>query len=438
MFHFRTKAFLQILTLISSFIFIFSPLTQGFAQDVHTGNENGIITLEPQEIPPHAVSEEAYNITIPRIEMFGREDCKHCQDEKAFLQELSKSQEFIFVYHDIQNFNIYDEFQHVTDSFKIMKATPLTLIGNTLFSGFSDANTTGKAMEETLKNSKEFYRFQDVAQNQSKFTVYGNSGAVCDDTGCSLEDIHPLANVHVPFVGNMDLRPYSLPVLAGILGLIDGFNPCAMWVLVMLLIALLQLGDKTKMIFAAGTFILAETVMYTLILSVWLTTWNFIGFERYVTPIVGVIAVGAGLFFLYEGIFSDGTCKVTNVQQRKKISERIKELAQSPFSWGFFVSMLFLAFSVNIIEFACSIGIPQTFTQIIHLSNINLLQEIGLIALYILFYMIDDFVVFGLALWSVEKIGITHKYARTSNVIGGTLMLILGLLLLVKPELLAL
>ncbi|MBI2050388.1 MAG: hypothetical protein HYT31_01105 [Parcubacteria group bacterium] len=93
---------------------------------------------------------------------------------------------------------------------------------------------------------------------------------------------------------------------------------------------------------------------------------------------------------------------------------------------------------MNIFEFACSIGIPQTFTKILDLANLSWAAKQLYNAIYILGYMLDDFIVFGIALYSFEKIGVTQKYSRISHLIGGLLMAALGLILLLKPSLLVL
>jgi hypothetical protein len=50
----------------------------------------------------------------------------------------------------------------------------------------------------------------------------------------------------IPFFGQQDARNYSLPVLAVILGLMDGFNPCAMWVLVYLISLIMSLNKSQR------------------------------------------------------------------------------------------------------------------------------------------------------------------------------------------------
>ena len=52
------------------------------------------------------------------------------------------------------------------------------------------------------------------------------------------------------------------------------------------------------------------------------------------------------------------------------------------------------------------------------------------------FFIREDFIVFGVAFYSFEKLGAMNKYAKYSNFIGGILMLIIGGLMILKPELL--
>ena len=373
------------------------------------------------------------------VNVFVREGCSHCADEEEFLAELQKTRDdFEVFYHDIGEEIHYGHFDTLTNLESMPKATPITLVGNTIIQGFGSAESTGVRIIEILdasrgKNTLDFPEFILAGGSGKVETV---EGGICEDTGEVCELPAEKLLIDIPFFGVLDVAKYSLPTISIVLGFVDGFNPCAMWVLVTFLIVLLQIGDRRKMFQIAGLFIFAEAVMYYLILNVWFTTWDFVGFDRFVTPIVGIVAIGGAIFFLYEGIFTDGTCKVTNVEQRAKIHSKIKTLVAQPLTWITAGGVLLLAFSVNIIEFACSIGIPQAFTKILQINPLSLLGEQALMLLYTLFYMVDDFIVFAIALAGVEKLGVTHKYSRISNVVGGILMLILGGLLLFAPELL--
>lgn len=371
------------------------------------------------------------------VEVFEREDCQHCRDLKLFLSALQPKADpaFEVVYHDIRTEDGARAFEALTEKAHLSKATPIVLIGTRVIQGFDTPETTGTILLERIRG--------EVGQPYVGLDRYlaletGTTGEVttgtCDETeGCTLPAEEPLL-VRVPFLGVLDVSRYSLPTLAAVLGLIDGFNPCAMWVLVTFVLVLVQLRSRERLLAVAGLFIVAETVMYYLILNVWFTTWDFVGLDRFVTPLVGLLSIGGAGFFLYEWYASDGTCKVVNLEERAKLSGRIKRLATEPFTWLTALGVITLAFSVNIIEFACSIGIPQAFTKILEMNALSWVGTQSLMLIYIIGYMVDDFLVFGLALWGAEKLHLTSRYSRWSNLIGGLLMLLLGLMLLFAPE----
>ena len=373
------------------------------------------------------------------VEVLGRPDCAHCDAEKAFLSDLSgKRSDFEVRFYDIEGSSGRGLFDRVTESEKLSKSTPITIVGTTIVQGFDKPETTGKRIETLVDENlgKKNYGFDGLLLAGGSSGVEKTIGGTCEDGAvCRTPGGEPFL-VSVPFFGTVDVAKYSLPALASVLGFVDGFNPCAMWVLVTFLLVLVQLGDRRKVWTVAGLFILAEAVMYYLILNVWFGTWDFVGLDRIVTPVVGLIAIGGGFFFLYEWLYSGGTCVVVDVKKRAKISGQIRKLATEPFTWITASGIVALALSVNVIEFACSIGIPQAFTKIIEMNHLGFLQTQGLMAIYIFFYMVDDLVVFAFALWGAGKLQQTNVYVRWCNLFGGILMVILGLLLLLKPEIL--
>lgn len=372
------------------------------------------------------------------VEVFVRPDCKHCHVEKEFFVELKlRRDDFTVRFHDISEDEHYQHWLALSELEKLPKVTPITLVGNKVIQGFDSAVTTGKRIEDLIDKSigKDTMNFEEFIASGGSGEVEAVANGVCDEeTGICTTEYEPIL-VTIPLIGTViDVKQYSLPSLSVILGFIDGFNPCAMWVLVTFIIVLMEVGSRRKMWQIAGLFILAETIMYYLILNVWLYTWDFVGLDSIITPIVGLVSIGGGIFFLYEWRTSDGTCKVTNLKQRQTITQRIRDLINADLTLMTVVGILMLAFSVNIIEFACSIGIPQTFTKILDISALDMISRQFYMFLYILFYMVDDIIVFGIAIYSMEKIGLTTKYSKISNFVGGILMILLGSILLFRPD----
>ena len=372
------------------------------------------------------------------IEVFVRADCIHCNAEKAFLAELkTQRNDLTIIFHDIADNAGRTLFDQVTAKANLPKATPITYVNGDIVQGFGTPETTGKYILGLLERAqgKPVFSLADyLASDAPKEEVRRDEG--CDETGatpCTVGDTGEYL-VNVPFMGAVDMKQFSIPAIAAILGFVDGFNPCAMWVLVTFLLVLMQIGDRRKVWQIAGLFIAAETVMYYLILNVWYTAWDFIGLDQIITPLVGLVAVGAGCYFLYEGYKSDGTCQVTSSEQKRKTSLRISDIASRPFTIVSAIAVIGLALSVNVIEFACSIGIPQTFTKILDLNNLDVVGRQAMMLIYILMYMVDDFIVFGLALWGAQYLNLTTKYSKWCNLLGGALMLLLGSLLIFAPQ----
>lgn len=383
-----------------------------------------------------------------KIEYFGRKDCKNCANLEKFLKELStKRDDFEYVEHKIDESKeekvFFDE---TTSKLKLVKGTPIIYINGHIIQGFNTADTTGKEIENLINSGKtkdKILTLKEYVESGQTGNVSSN-GAVCTgDTVCEVPGLTKGAEnqvlVNIPIINKtVDLTNYSLFTMSLILGTIDGFNPCAMWVLVLFLTALIAVGNKVKMFRVAGLFILAEAVMYFFILNAWIYAWDFVGLDKWVTPLVGIVGIIGGIFFIRNYLKKEDTleCEVTDFEQRAKISKKIKDIANKPFTLLTALAIIGLALSVNVIEFACSVGIPQTYTKILQINEVPFWTRQFYTFIYIIGYMVDDIIVFGFALMSINKLQLTTKYSKWVNLFGGILMIILGLIMLFKPSLL--
>ena len=98
------------------------------------------------------------------------------------------------------------------------------------------------------------------------------------------------------------------------------------------------------------------------------------------------------------------------------------------------VGIVLLAAAVNLVELVCSAGLPAVYTQVLILSGLPAWQYYVYLLLYIIFFMLDDLFVFFIAMSTLKMAFISAKYTRYSNAIGGILMLIIGILLIFRPD----
>jgi len=283
---------------------------------------------------------------------------------------------------------------------------PITIFGNQVFGGWESEETTGKAIEEALQQCL--------------------SGECPPPAG-----EEPRNTIVLPLIGEIVLADYSLPALAVILGLVDGFNPCAMWVLVYLISLVATLKERKRIWLIVGSFVLASGILYFLFMTAWLNLFLFIGYIKAVTIVIGLVALGGGILQVREVIETKGAivCEVTDEESRKKTMGKVQEIVSSPLTWGILVGIIALAFTVNMVEFVCSAAIPAVFTRVLSLASLTTFQHYGYILLYVLFFMLDDLVIFGTAAFAFTS-SLGNRYAKYSRPVGAAIMIILGLFLL--------
>lgn len=371
------------------------------------------------------------------VYMFGRDDCGFCRAQKDFLEREGIPYTYLNIVTDETAKAQYDA---VAAKHNLTKVTPITVVGERVFLGFNSPLTTGADIRQAVTMAAR-RDITTVADHLERAPVQSVSfGGGCSDIGCTEATASYVFDL--PLLGVVDLKSFSLFTLSLLLGTIDGFNPCAMWVLITFLMLLAQAGSRQKMLFLAGLFIVVEAIMYNLILNVWYKTWDFVALDELVTPLVGILALGGGGFFLYRWHKSSATvlvCDITDIDSQAKTVGKLKALIAQPLTLTTIAAIVMIAFSVNVIEFACSIGIPQAYTKILDLNLLTFVERQWYMLVYTFGYMIDDFVVFGLAIWGFTRLE-AHgaKYAQLSLLIGGVLMVLLGLLLVISPEALVL
>lgn len=383
---------------------------------------------------------------VATIYFFGRDDCGVCAKQKVYFAEMADSEGWQYEYLNIlEDERAAELFEVVTTKHDLAKITPLTVIGETVIQGFNGPETTGERIRTAIEESKtsDIATIEDHIARAPAQSV--EQGAGCDENGEECGTVAPKSAefmFNLPLLGVVDLKSFSLFSLSAILGVIDGFNPCAMWVLITFLVLLSQAGGRRKMVVLAGVFVLAEAIMYNLILNVWYKTWDFIALDQIVTPLVGFLALGGGVFFLHRWRKNKDAalvCDISSIEEQSRTIDKFKAIVNQPLTIGTFGAIILIAFSVNIIEFACSIGIPQAYTKILDLNMLSFIERQWYILVYTVGYMVDDFIVFGLAIWGFSKLEAHgHKYAQLSLLVGGVLMILLGVILVTNPSLLVL
>ena len=242
--------------------------------------------------------------------------------------------------------------------------------------------------------------------------------------------------VDVAFFGKVNLKKISLMSAAVIIGLIDGFNPCAMWILLFLISILIGMKDRKRMWIIGLTFLITSALVYMLIMLSWINIAVKMTSIIWLRNIIAIIAVIGGVLNIYNFIrtFKDNGCNVVDEKKRKKIFSKIRILKKKKSLILALFGVIGLAISVNLVELACSAGLPIVFSELLVINHVSGFMKLFYTLIYIVFFLIDDLIVFFIAMFTMKITGLSSKYNKYSHLLGGLIMFIVGLLLFLKPE----
>lgn len=394
---------------------------------------------------------------VINIHLFYGNGCPHCAAEEEFLSDYLKDRPDVKLYkyeiwYDSHNQELLSKVQKEMGTTN-KNGVPFTVIGKKTIVGYADGVT-----DEQIKDAINYYLNNDyrdyageitgkVKKTEVKEDTIKDESKTEDKTENKIEKADDTKdsdqtdeNVTVPVLGKINAKKVSLPILAVVLGFVDGFNPCAMWILIFLITMLFNMKDRKKMWILGLTFILTSGIVYLMFMLAWLNLATFISKIAFIRLLIAVIALVVGLINVYKYIDSlkkkDEGCDVVDKKDRKKIMEKIISITHEKKFIIALLGIMVLAASVNIIELMCSIGIPLLFTQILAMNNLSTFSYMIYMFIYIFFFLIDDIVIFVISMVTLKVTGLSTKYTKYSHLIGGIIMLIIGLLLIIKPELL--
>jgi hypothetical protein len=230
-------------------------------------------------------------------------------------------------------------------------------------------------------------------------------------------------------LANFDLQGVSLPLITLIIALVDGFNPCAMSILLFLISILLEIKESWKRWYLGSVFILTSAFSYFLFLTSWLKINEFVGLIPATRALIAIAAFIVGAWTLnkwWEERNQDAGCKVSEQEQSKKMFSKVKQaLGQKSLLFAT-IGIAALAFSVNLFELLCSAALPATYTNILAGSNLNDISKIGYLIFYVAIFMLDDLAIFTITMLTLQSTGITNKYNSWVKLISGIIMLLLS------------
>lgn len=361
-----------------------------------------MLLLIPEAVPA--------GVFHPEIDVYVRTGCPHCETAKVFLNELRAERPLVSI-------RIYDiaEDPAALRRLKSLAAiqgmtqlgVPAFVIDGELIVGFQSNDTTGNEIRERLDRQDPRGARSSVAQGRFQ----------------------------APWLGEVRVSDLGLPLFTVILGLLDGFNPCAMWVLLFLLSLLVNLHDRRKMALLAGVFVMVSGLVYFAFMAAWLSVFLVVGISRTLQVSLGAVALLVGVvnlkdfFALHQGV----SFSIPEFA-KPAFYARVRRILHAEDLVGALAGIVILAVLVNLIELLCTAGFPALYTQILSLRQMPPWEYYAYLGLYNLAYILDDSLMVTIAVITLSHTKLQDRAGRWLKLVSGVVMAAMGAVLLVYPS----
>jgi len=354
---------------------------------------------------PHCREAMTFLTAISKL----RSDCEKCEEAVECLEkEMAQGPGLVIRTYEVKknpaNMKLFREFLASYNT--TLQGVPTIFIGNKFYVGYRKGVSCKMMAEEIAR------------QLRGEGYIFGK-------------------NIDVPFIGEVDINTVSLLQFTLVLGLLDGFNPCAMWVLMFLLGLLVYSRSRRRILLIGVVFVTASGLVYFAFMAAWLNLFRVIGMSSIIIKVLAVVAVLMGLINLKDVFFfKRGISLMIPEGAKPSLYKRTRAILHERQTVFAVIGTIILAIFVNFIELACTVGLPAIFTKILVERNVSITYKYLYLAGYNIAYIVPLLLIVLLFAITLGRFKMKESHARILKLISGALMLALGLMLLLKPGLL--
>lgn len=403
------------------------------------------------------------------IYFFWGEGCPHCAKAKPYFEYLALTYPEI----ELKSYEVYYDadgqklFTSMLQKFDIEQfAVPTIFIGPYYLQGYSE-EANGAIEKVVLQCAKEgcidaglglvLVKTQDaptptlsesptpsltpaITTTQTPVAAKIAVPSVTDiDPFTGATSLNDSRELTIPLLGKVSLDSKSTVFSTALIALVDGFNPCSIWVLTMLLALTLHTGSRKK-VFVIGFIFLSVTAgIYALFIVGLFSVLKYASFLGWIRVLVALIALTFALINIKDYFwYKEGVSLTISEAKKPGIFKKLRAVIDASQSFGgLVVATVTLAAGVSMVEFACTAGFPVIWTNILTSQNVNGSAFVLLLLLYMLIYQLDEMVIFFASVATLKTSRMEEKHGRILKLISGMLMLTLSLVMLINPALLS-
>jgi hypothetical protein len=349
------------------------------------------------------------------LHFFWSENCRHCRRARPFVETLPSRHPWLAV-RSLEISRDRDNLERYVAMAGALgheaRSVPAFLFCGALYTGFDNAATTGRFLEDRLVECHERL-------------LGGSAPGESAPTGKTM---------HLPLLGEIDPNRYSLPVLTLVLAGLDSVNPCAFFVLLFLLSLLVHARSRARILFIGGVFVLFSGLIYFVFMAAWLNLFLIVGRVRLVTGIAGTVAVILATLNIKEYfLFGQGPSLSIPEHAKPGLFRRMRDLTSAEHLLPMVIGTVTLAIAANTYELLCTAGFPMVYTRALTLGELGPGEHYLYLALYNLIYVVPLAAVVLVFAYTLGSRKLGEREGRVLKLASGLMMLGLGVVLLIAP-----
>lgn len=360
---------------------------------------------------------------VIHLYFFWSKRCPHCLKARPDIIQMDNDYPWLKL-HSLELVDHPENIQtfvNMAESFgNDARSVPTFMFCGNLLSGYEESTSTGRLLRSYLQACHQFAK-ENNPDNSMAFILDQNESP----------------SIEVPLFGNISSDDYSLQVLTLFIAGMDAFNPCAFFVLLFLLSMMVHTRSRARMALIGGIFVFFSGAIYFLFMAAWLNLFIYLGELRIITLIAGCVAVLIALINIKDYFwFKKGFSLSISENEKPKLIDRIRHLLRMDSITTVIFATVILAIVANSYELLCTAGFPMVYTRILTLASLSMESYYLYLLLYNLIYILPLLIIVVIFTIKLGSRKLSENEGMALKLLSGVMMLMLGLLLMVSPQLL--
>ncbi len=356
--------------------------------------------------------------------VFGSDVCPHCEAQKPFIHALDESYEELAVtrFEVRRDADTQARFRAVAAAHGVAAdSVPAVFVGGRVWIG--DSGMIRREISSHVEHCLEHGNCPDSRDLDQRL-----------DTAAMTRDS---IGFDVPWLGTIDLMVQPVTVSTALIAFVDGFNPCSLWVLTILLALVIHSGSRQRILVVGLTFLTVTAAIYGMFIAGVFGALNLMLMADWIYPVVALFALTFAVVNIKDYFwFQRGISFTIDEKHKPGIYKRIRGLIAEGRSMPALVgATAVMAAGIAFIELPCTAGFPVVWSGIVSGHNIDWLSFAFLLGLYLLIYLSIELAIFVIALTTLRVDRFEERHGRILKLIGGIIMLALAGVLVFAPEL---